>query len=308
MEKNKMLIYLSIASFGVMGIYLTFISGNINKYDSQTTAYKIELNENYDFDEGTKYSPTYYYKVNGKNYECESIASNSVPNESKNKVYYDSKNPKKCKTEYEKSSSITAGIVFLMFTVLIIVLTVKYPPSNKNEANQNNQVNNIDIEKQNQINENIEKTEVIIKKAQLIYKRIILGIIILILFVINLFFIPIFKQTIVSKDFIKTTATYVDKKENTKDSIFNDYIYTFKDKQGNEQEIIISLPKDETPEDKIYLKYNQNNPKDFYKKSEIMDKSEFIWFIVRIIVMILLIILFFNKKLLSKIHITASKN
>ena len=300
MDKNKIPLYSCIAIFGIVGIYLTFIAGNMNKYDSETRAYKIDYNESYDIDYGTTYYPIYYFKVNGKNYECKSKTSNStIPKESKNKVYYDSTNPKKCKTEYEKSTNRTCGIICLIVTAIIIILAIKKPSTNENNIKQTNNNPTSTIDK--------EKAEVALEKFLLIYKRIILGIVIFILFVINLFFIPILRQTIISKDFIKTTAVLVNKKEDTKDNIFDDYIYTFKDKQGNEQEIIISFSKNEIPEDTVNLKYNKNNPKEFYNENEIMNKSELIWYIVRIVVMILLIILFFNKKLLSKIHISVKK-
>ena len=121
MKKNSWLIYLFVAVFGVIGIYLTFIAGNTQKYDSQTTAYKIDANEHYDSD-GTMYYPIYYFKVRGESYKCESKSgSNSVPNESKNKVYYDSKNPTKCMTQYEKSTSKFMGIIFFVVSVILIV-------------------------------------------------------------------------------------------------------------------------------------------------------------------------------------------
>jgi phage terminase large subunit-like protein len=62
------------------------------------------------------------------------------------------------------------------------------------------------------------------------------------------------------------------------------------------------------PEESISVKYNENNPEDYYEEGATLDKSGMIWYIVKIVALILLIILFFNKKLLSKIGISASAN
>ena len=40
-KKAKILVYISILLFGTIGVYLTFIYGNSNKYDSKTNAYRI---------------------------------------------------------------------------------------------------------------------------------------------------------------------------------------------------------------------------------------------------------------------------
>ena len=56
------------------------------------------------------------------------------------------------------------------------------------------------------------------------------------------------------------------------------------------------------------IKYNENNPQDYYEEGAIMDKSEIIWYMVKIILMILLITLFFNKKLLCKINISSRRH
>ena len=74
-------------------------------------------------------------------------------------------------------------------------------------------------------------------------------------------------------------------------------------KDGNQKEIIYYFSKNENPKEEIKIKYNENNPQDYYDDGSTMEKSELIWFIIKLIIMILLIILFFNKKLLSKIHL-----
>ena len=306
-RKNKIIIYVSILLFGAIGVYLTFFAGNVDKYDSQTKAYRIDPNENYDIDDGTTYNPIYYFKVDGREYQCYSKGgSSSYPNESKNIVYYDSSNPTKCLTESDKSSSKILGIICLVATAVIIYFFVIKKPSD-NIVNYN-QTEGIDYEKQQQIEENASKVLNVIGKVQLIYKRVILGIIILILFVLIMIDTSIFKQTIKAKDYIDTTATYVDKKTDGEDNIFDDYIYTFKDKKGNQQEIIVSVSKDESPENEINIKYDENNPQDYYKEGMTLDKSGMIWYIIKIVALVLLIILFFNKKILNKINISAGSN
>jgi hypothetical protein len=49
----------------------------------------------------------------------------------------------------------------------------------------------------------------------------------------------------------------------------------------------------------------KKNPQDYYGEGNLMDNTKFLWFIVKIVAIILLTILFFSKKLLSKIHISA---
>ena len=306
-NKNKILVYLCVLIFGGLGVYLTFMAGNTNKYDSQTKAYRIYPNESYDSDGGYIYRPIYYFKVDGRDYECQAkTGSSSYPNEDKNIVYYDSTNPTKCKTEYEKSTSKFAGIICLIAAVVIIYFFIIKKPSNNVE--DYNQEQEIDMERQYQLEENSEKVIEVIEKAQLIYKRVIIGVIIAILLVFILIDSAIVKQTIVSKNYPEVTAILVDKKTDSESTVFDDYIYTFKDKQGRQQEITVSVSKNDEPKEEIKLKYNENNPQDYYEEGSTMDKSGIIWFIVKVVAMILLIILFFNKKLLSKVNISASRN
>ena len=114
----------------------------------------------------------------------------------------------------------------------------------------------------------------------------------------------IFKQTIKARNYIETTATYQEKKEIQESEIFDDYIYSFKDKNGVIREITVGFSKDEEPDNMLIIKYDENNPEEFYKQGEMLDKTGIIWYIVKIVAVILLLILFFNKKLLSKIGIS----
>lgn len=305
--KKKVLLFLSIAIFAGAGLYLTFFNGSTSKFDSQIEAYKIEPNESYDSDSGYIYHPIYYFKVNEKEYVCKAkTGSSTYPKESKNKVYYDSKNPKKCKIEYEKSTSLVAGIICLITAFIIIYFFVIKKTADNIEYDE--EAKDIPEEQSPISEENVEKIIGVIGKVQLIYKRIILGIIILILIFFILIDTMIVKQTIESKDYKEVIAVFAGSKDNEDSDIFDDYIYTFADQKRKQQEIIVSIPKDEEPKEKIKIKYNEDKPQDYYEENATMDKSGIIWYIVKVVALILLIILFFNKKLLNKINISARKN
>lgn len=305
MNKKKIMIYLSVLTFAVAGFYLTFFAGNINKYNSKTTAYRISPNESIDRDGNTVYQPIYYFKVDGREYECMTNGGSSFkPNEKKNVVYYDSANPEKCATQYGKTTSKIGGIICLIAAAVTgYFFIIKSPSESDLEYNSNDDV---DMEGQYQYEEGGEKALAIIGRIQLIYKRIILGIIIIVLLVFILIDTVIVKQTIKAKDYTQATAIFVDRRNN-EGSSFDDCTYGFTDKQGVYQEIIISIPEDNEPKAEIKIKYDEKNPQEFYEEGSTMDKSGFRWFIGKIVVMILLIMLFFNKKLLSKINIVTGR-
>lgn len=306
MKKNKVMLYLCTAIFGMVGIYLTFVSGNVSKYDSQVRAYQIYVDEDYDSDDGTMYSPVYYFTVDGVNYKCSSKTSSSTyPSENKNTVYYDSKNPNNCKTEYDRSSGRFIGIICLVVTAIIIYFfIIKKPASNANaELNDNDNLSASDY----QVNgETVEKISRVLGKVSLIFKRIILGIIFIVLLILVLFDTALFKQTIKSKDYIDTIAMYSYKKETSDGYIFDDYIYTFEDTKGKVQEITIGISKDEGAPDTIKIMYDENNPQEFYQEGNILSKSGIIWYFVKILLLIGVIVLFFSKRALNKISISVS--
>lgn len=300
MKKNNIILYLCIVLFGALGVYLTFFASNTNKYDSQTKAYKTEVHESEDIDSGTMYSPTYYFKVNGRDYECRAkSSSSSYPSEKKNTVYYDSKNPEKCLTEYDKSSGRIIGIICLVITVFIIYASlIKKPVDTVEEYNETPEIDE----------EKVEKIMGIIGKFQLIFKRIVIGIVIIVLLVFIAFDTILVKQTIKAKDYIDVTAVYVSPKAENESEIFDDYIYSFIDKEGNTQEITVGISKDDNPKEEINIKYNEKDPQDYYEEGSTMDKSGIIWYVVKIVIVILLVILFFNKKILNKMNISVRNN
>lgn len=120
-KKEKRFFYpFFIIGIVVLIVMISLIVMNIIKsksLDSTTMSTSVEIISHVD-DEGSKtYSPIYYYTVKGINYACESNISSSVrPSDSNKIVYYDSKDPSKCMTEYSKSGNK----IFLIFLVLPI--------------------------------------------------------------------------------------------------------------------------------------------------------------------------------------------
>ena len=307
-KKNAWLLYLSIVLFGGIGIYCTFFSSNTKKYDSQTEAYRIEENESRDSEGTTTYTPTYYFKVNGKEYKCESNTGSSArPKDSKNKVYYDSKNPNHCLTEYGASSGRLAGIVCLIVTGIILFFVIKKPALETNAGEVNNPLPEMNSEEERKMEENMRKAEEVIDMVQLIVKRVILGIIIFVLLLIILFDSLLFKQTMVSRNYPEVVASYVEEKEVQESTVFRDYTYSFEDKKGKQQEITVSYSNDEVPPRELKIKYNEKDPQDYYLESSVLNRSGMIWYFVKIVIFVLLILLFFNKKLLSKIKFSVGR-
>lgn len=120
-KKEKRFFYpFFIIGVVVLIVLLVFIIMNIIKsksLDSTTMSTSVEIISHVDDEGNTMYSPTYYYTVKGENYACKSnFSSSSRPNNSNKIVYYDSKDPSKCMTEYSKSGNK----IFLIFLVLPI--------------------------------------------------------------------------------------------------------------------------------------------------------------------------------------------
>lgn len=153
--------------------------------------------------------------------------------------------------------------------------------------------------------ETVNKVLNTIEKINLLYKRIVIVLIIIVLLVLIAIDTAIVKQTIKSKDYIETTAVYVGEKKDDEADIFDDHIYTFEDKEGKQQEITYSVSRGETPEKEINIRYNEKDPQDYYSKGQIITKWGVVWYIVKIVAVILLVLLFFNEKLLKKIRITS---
>lgn len=104
----------------------------LKSLDSTTTSTRVIINSHEDDEGNLLYSPTYYYSVDGEEYLCKSNVSSSIrPGAENKKVYYDSKNPSKCMTEYSKSSNKFLLIFFILPLVFIIVAVVNIRKVNK---------------------------------------------------------------------------------------------------------------------------------------------------------------------------------
>jgi hypothetical protein len=299
MKKNNFVLYLCIAIFGIIGIYLTFFASSISGYDSKIEAYNIDPNESRDSD-GTTYNPIYYFRVNGVDYECKaSIGSSSYPDADKKMVYYDSSDPTKCKTEYETKSNRLGGVICLIATgVMIFFFIIKKPSATSIEERTYTQPEYSEAD--------AEKVMEVVNKVQLIYKRVILGIVIAILLFFILLDGMLVKQTFEARNYIETTAKFSSFKEEQTSENFVDYIFEFTDKQGQRQEIIVTRSNGSGAPDELKIKYDENNPQEYYEETALLDKSGIIWFVVKVVAVILLVVLFFNEKLLNKIHLSIS--
>lgn len=92
-----------------------------NAMDSEVYASHIEWIEHYDSKKhSVTYSPIYHYVVDDKTYTCESsLSSNNTSSEGI--IYYDSKNPAKCITDFESGSSWIM-LIFLGIPLIFVVV------------------------------------------------------------------------------------------------------------------------------------------------------------------------------------------
>ena len=102
----KFFLMFLLAGVFLLGILLAILIMNIINYkslDSEIVPNHIEINTYKDSDGDTMYSPTYYYNIRGKEYKCSSQGGSSIMPSTKNrKVYFDSKNPTRCMTDYSR--------------------------------------------------------------------------------------------------------------------------------------------------------------------------------------------------------------
>lgn len=114
------LMFLLVGIF-FLGILLAILIMNIINYkslDSEIVPNHVEINTYKDSDGDTMYSPTYYYNIRGKEYKCSSQGGSSIMPSTKNrKVYFDSKNPTRCMTDYSRGNNKW----ILLFLILPIV-------------------------------------------------------------------------------------------------------------------------------------------------------------------------------------------
>ena len=120
------LMFLFVGVF-FLGILLAILIMNIINYkslDSEIMSNHVEINTYEDSDSGTMYSPTYYYNIRGKEYKCSSQGSSSIMPSTKNrKVYFDSKNPSRCMTDYSRGNNKWI-LLFLLLPIVFISVAV----------------------------------------------------------------------------------------------------------------------------------------------------------------------------------------
>ncbi len=111
---------LFVVIFGSM-IVSKFLT--VKSLDAEVISTSVDVGEHYDDEGALMYLPVYHYIVNGVEYACpSSIFSNIYPGDDNKTVYYNSKNPAKCMTEYSKSNSyfyyigLGVAIIFVLFT------------------------------------------------------------------------------------------------------------------------------------------------------------------------------------------------
>lgn len=97
----------------------------LNKYDEKTISTRVVVDSYIDSDESIQYSPTYYYRVDGREYLCSSDSSSNIrPSNSNKFVYYDSKNPSNCITEYSKSDNNTLLLCMILPLIFIVIAVI----------------------------------------------------------------------------------------------------------------------------------------------------------------------------------------
>jgi len=118
--------------FLVIGLFFLFIIVGIfifsiikfNSLDSSVLSTSVEVQSHINDEGSVMYSPVYYYEVDSQNYSCASSASSSVKSSTQNNtVYYDSKDPSNCMTEYSRSGNFII-LLFLIIPVIFILIAV----------------------------------------------------------------------------------------------------------------------------------------------------------------------------------------
>lgn len=92
-----------------------------NALDGETKATTINWESYYDSDNGTMYRPIYSYEVNGESYTCRSSTSSSSRSGAKGTVYYDTKNPENCMTDFDNGTNFIV-IGFLLLPIIFMIV------------------------------------------------------------------------------------------------------------------------------------------------------------------------------------------
>jgi hypothetical protein len=134
-EKKFSLIFLIVGLILIVASLSIFfiLRANKNSLDKQTNTTYIEENGYYDDEGDYLYSPIYYYRVNGIEYSCKSSGSSSSRPSSTGTVYYSSKNPSKCMTDFSVDMSwfILIGTALGGIAFTIGIFTIRGPIKEK---------------------------------------------------------------------------------------------------------------------------------------------------------------------------------
>jgi len=118
------LLFFSIGIVTLLLLSWVTFGGMIKKIslDAQTQATHIENNCHTDSEGDYLCSPVFYYNVNGERFTCRTEYSSSIGvSASQRKVYYDSKNPQNCVTDYEVKKPIYMYLFILIPLIFIVV-------------------------------------------------------------------------------------------------------------------------------------------------------------------------------------------
>ena len=108
------------------GIFIFIIISNKNKknnMDASVMSYDMMVLESYSDEGNILYSPVYYYKVDGREFSCPSNSSSSIKPSGNKLVYYDTKNPSNCISEYSMGTNKIL-IFFMIVPILFIVIAI----------------------------------------------------------------------------------------------------------------------------------------------------------------------------------------
>lgn len=115
-------LFIGIVLMIAFSLVIIFSNNKLKSLDSTVTSSRVEISTYKSEKGGIMYSPTYYYEVEGIEYACPSNTSSSTSPKTDNvNVYYDSKNPEDCMTDYSKSVSKYMFIGVLMGAVLTVI-------------------------------------------------------------------------------------------------------------------------------------------------------------------------------------------
>lgn len=144
-----LIVFMSALTF--FGVYCLYNSKNKNKYDGFTKSYSVSVKKTKNSDNEDVYYPSYYFKVDGKEYVCKSDFGNGTFefNDEEN-IYYDTKNPEDCTTDNESYVYKVLGIAFIVFSIFgFWVAYLGFKRDLKNNNVSNDQTINSDSENNN---------------------------------------------------------------------------------------------------------------------------------------------------------------